>query len=74
MSDRAAGHIHILLHTLRRDGFMYLEAAGNWGTVLSKPITLFSPRLTVNAAAPQGEGPVPTDYAREQTYPRVHIR
>jgi len=55
MSERIAGHIHILLHTLRRDGFMYLEAAGNWGTVLSKPITLFSPKLTVNAAAPQGE-------------------
>ncbi len=45
----------ILLHTLRRDGFMYLEALGDWGEFTSKPLTMLDDKLTMNAAAPLGE-------------------
>jgi hypothetical protein len=55
MGESRPGTIHILLHTLRRDGFQYLESTGNWGSFISKPLALFHPRLTVNAAAPSGE-------------------
>lgn len=45
----------ILLHTLRKDGFTYLEGRGNWGHLASKPLTLSEPGLTMNAIAPFGE-------------------
>jgi hypothetical protein len=45
----------IVLHTLRRDGFMYLESKGNWARFLSKPVVLLEPKLAVNVAAPFGE-------------------
>ena len=45
----------ILLHTLRKDGFTYLESKGNWATFISKPMVLFKPDLTMNALGPHGE-------------------
>jgi hypothetical protein len=45
----------ILLHTLRKDGFMYLKSRGSWASFLTKPMVLFDGRLTVNAEAPYGE-------------------
>jgi len=45
----------ILLHTLRKDGFMHLESQGSWASLITKPLVLFDPRLTMNAAAAYGE-------------------
>ena len=45
----------ILLHTLRKDGFMYLASKGNWATFITKPIVFLKPELTVNVLAPHGE-------------------
>ncbi len=53
--DREEPQFHIVLHTLRRDGFSYLESTGNWGRLLSKPMTLFGPDLTANISAPYGD-------------------
>ena len=43
------------LHTLRKDGFMFLQSQGDWGEFLSKPLTLLDDKLTVNAQAKFGE-------------------
>jgi hypothetical protein len=53
--DGVADAASILLHTLRKDGFMYLQSQGDWGRLISKPMVLLEPRLTMNAAAPIGE-------------------
>lgn len=45
----------ILVHTLRKDGFMYLTDRGYGGEFLSKPLTLLDADLTLNARAPFGE-------------------
>ena len=45
----------ITLHTLRKDGFMYLKSQGDWGEFLTKPLALFDSSLTVNAQAQFGE-------------------
>jgi hypothetical protein len=52
-ADRPAGGI--ALHTLRKDGLTYLRSQGGWGSLTSKPLVLFEPRLSVNLLAPQGE-------------------
>jgi hypothetical protein len=45
----------ILLHTIRKDGFMYLRSRGNWGTLTTKGFVLGNRALRVNAQAPYGE-------------------
>jgi len=45
----------ILLHTLRKDGFVYLEPEGDHGELLTKPLALTDPLLTCNAQADFGE-------------------
>ena len=45
----------ITLHTLRKDGFSYLASTGAWAQIVSKPLVLNAPSLSVNAAVPQGE-------------------
>lgn len=50
-----SGLAAITLHTLRKDGFTYLTSTGAWAHIISKPLALRSPDLTLNAAAPQGE-------------------
>ncbi len=45
----------ITLHTLRKDGFMYLASGGDWGQFISKPLTILQPGMTINATAPLGE-------------------
>jgi hypothetical protein len=45
----------MLLHTLRKDGFMFLESCGGWGELTTKPLILFDGQLTVNANARGGE-------------------
>ncbi|MCA1963494.1 MAG: hypothetical protein LDL31_06070, partial [Prosthecobacter sp.] len=44
-----------VIHTLRKDGLTYLRSLGGWGSFISKPLTLFEPRLEINLNAPQGE-------------------
>ena len=51
MTDNAS----ILLHTLRKDGLIYLESEGDWGRFMSKPLVLLEDSLTMNASAPHGE-------------------
>lgn len=50
-----SGLAAITLHTLRKDGFFYLNSTGAWANVISKPLVLNRPGLTLNAAVPQGE-------------------
>lgn len=45
----------VLLHTLRKDGFMYLASRGSSAGFITKPMVLFDGRLTMNAEAPFGE-------------------
>lgn len=45
----------ILCHTLRKDGFFYLEPDGGWAQMISKPMRLDSTELTMNIQAPHGE-------------------
>ena len=45
----------ILVHTLRKDGFMYLDSQGTWAGLTSKPLALLDPAIVMNAAAPFGE-------------------
>lgn len=52
---RRAGLAAITLHTLRKDGFFYLTSTGSWANIISKPLVLNEPRLSLNAAVPKGE-------------------
>lgn len=45
----------MVLHTLRRDGFMYVRSRGDWARFLLKPFALRSPDLTVSIDARFGE-------------------
>jgi hypothetical protein len=45
----------ITLHTLRKDGLTFIEAQGERGRFISKPLVLLSPQLTINASTPNGE-------------------
>lgn len=45
----------VLLHTLRKDGFMHLRSRGDFARIQSKPMLLKSAQLALNAAADFGE-------------------
>jgi hypothetical protein len=45
----------MLMHTLRKYGFMYLASIGNWATFTLKPMVLNRADLVMNAQAPLGE-------------------
>ena len=45
----------VLLHTVRRDGFMHLRSRGDFARIQSKPMLLKSAKLAINAAADFGE-------------------
>jgi hypothetical protein len=45
----------MLLHTLRRDGFMYFQSKGFWGQFLTRAFTIFDGEFTMNAEAITGE-------------------
>lgn len=45
----------IILHTLRKDGFMYLKSRGDLAEFQTKPLVLRDGEVTVNAQAPFGE-------------------
>ena len=45
----------LVLHKLRKDGWMYLESSGDWGRIQTKPFTLRAPAIHINAAANYGE-------------------
>lgn len=46
---------YVIMHTLRKEGFMYLASKGNWATLSTKPMILFEPELYINALAPYGQ-------------------
>ncbi|MFC1462837.1 hypothetical protein ACFLQU_04445, partial [Verrucomicrobiota bacterium] len=37
----------VLLHTLRKDGFVYLESKGHWAEIITKPMILKDPGLAI---------------------------
>lgn len=45
----------LLLHTLRKDGWMFLRSRGDWARIQTKPFALFEPEITINANAQYGE-------------------
>lgn len=45
----------LLLHTLRLDGFMYLESTSNLARVMTRCLLFHEPMLKINVQAPQGE-------------------
>lgn len=45
----------LMLHTLRRDGWMRLRPLGDWGRIQTKPLVLWAPSIRLNAAANYGE-------------------
>jgi hypothetical protein len=54
--QKTAGSMQaITMHRLREDGFMYLRSQGDWARFQTKPLALWSPEMTINAAAPYGE-------------------
>lgn len=50
-----ADNASILLHTIRKDGLMYVETHGDRGRLVSKPLTLLDDSVTINVDASQGE-------------------
>lgn len=44
----------LLLHTLRLDGFMYLQSDGGTGYIMTKPLRFTGPDLRINVSAPYG--------------------
>lgn len=45
----------LMLHRLRKDGWMYLASQGDWAHFQTKPFALFSPEIRINAVASFGE-------------------
>jgi len=45
----------LMLHRLRKDGWMFLASRGDWGRFQTKPFALFSPEIKINANAAYGE-------------------
>jgi hypothetical protein len=45
----------VTLHTLRKDGFMYLASRGDWARMQSKPLAVWTPEILINAQARYGE-------------------
>ena len=45
----------LLVHKLRKDGWMYLASSGDWAHFQTKPFTLREPGIYINAAANYGE-------------------
>lgn len=52
---RVPGDGGILLHTLRRDGFTYLESSGAEGVIGTRPLLARSGSIELNVLAPDGE-------------------
>jgi hypothetical protein len=45
----------LIVHRLRRDGWMYLRSRGDWARLQTKPFTLFGGPISLNVSAPYGE-------------------
>ena len=45
----------MILHTLRKDGWMFLRSRGDWARFQTKPFTLFKPSIHINLNALHGE-------------------
>jgi len=48
------GPTGVLLYTLRKDGFVYLESVGE-GYICTKPLLLEEPKVSLNLCAPHGQ-------------------
>jgi hypothetical protein len=45
----------MIVHTLRKDGWIFLRSRGDWARFQTKPFTLFKPRIGANVDARYGE-------------------
>lgn len=45
----------MIVHTLRKDGWMFLRSRGDWARFQTKPFTLFAPSIRTNTKALHGE-------------------
>lgn len=45
----------MIVHRLRKDGWMFLRSRGDWARIQTKPLTLFAPTIALNVSAPYGE-------------------
>jgi hypothetical protein len=45
----------MIVHTLRKDGWMFLRSRGDWARFQTKPFTLFKPRIGANVDTRYGE-------------------
>jgi hypothetical protein len=45
----------MIVHRLRKDGWMYLRSRGDWARIQTKPFTLFNPSIALNVSVPYGE-------------------
>jgi hypothetical protein len=45
----------LMLHRLRKDGWMYLASRGDWARMQTKPFVLLTPEISINAVASYGE-------------------
>ena len=45
----------MVVHRLRKDGWMYLRSGGDWARFKTKPLTLFKPGIHLNVSVPYGE-------------------
>ncbi len=45
----------IVMHQMRKDGWMYVQSKGHWAKMLTKPMAIFSDQVYLNARAPFGE-------------------
>ncbi len=53
--DPGRQHATLLLHRLRRDGWMFVRPKGDWARLQSKPFVLFENGITLNVNAAFGE-------------------
>ncbi len=61
----------MIVHRLRKDGWMYLCSRGDWARLQTKPFTLFTPSIALNVNAPYGE--VQFQLTDERSQPLEHF-
>jgi hypothetical protein len=61
----------MIVHRLRKDGWMCLRSRGDWARLQTKPLTLFDSSIVLNVSAPYGE--VHFQLTDEKSQPLEHF-